>query len=284
MKKFLLPILLAVTVSGFAQKVSNKLSFQKGQKLEVTINMNMKTEMVMGETSGNTITTELYDVKDATASSATLEKSIKNIRLNFSLMGQEKKFDSDNKEDLNSDMGEPLKKVIETKNEFTVDGSGKITAVKEDEVKKKKEDNSKDMMGMFMSQMNVGTASPITGNASLFKVLPDYEVVKGDTWTDTSSINGNRFKTVYNLKDITASDILVDFTGDGNINSKQEMMGMSMDIKGTIKTSGTVTIDKVTGLMKQKTTISTTETNSNIAGQDINSTTKMTSVTTVKTL
>jgi hypothetical protein len=284
MKKFLLPILLSVTVSGFAQKVSNKLSFQKGQKLEVTINMNMKTEMTMGETSGNTITTELYNIKDVGASSATLEKSIKNIRLNFSLMGQEKKFDSDNKEDMNSDMGEPLKKVIETKNEFTVDGSGKITAVKEDEVKKKKEDNSKDMMGMFMSQMNVGTAPPIAGNASLFKVLPDHEVGKGDTWTDTSSINGNRFKTVYNLKDITATDIVVDFTGDGNINSKQEMMGMSMDIKGTIKTSGTVTIDKATGLMKQKTAISTTETNSNIAGQDINSTTKMTSVTTVKTL
>lgn len=284
MKKIFLPLLLAASVSGFAQKVSNKLSFQKGQKLEIITNMNMNTEMMMGETTGNTVTTEVYDVKDVTASGTTLEKSTKNLKLTFSLMGQEKSFDSDKPEDLKGDMGEPLKKLMDAKFEFTVNGSGKITAVKEDAAKKKKDD-SQNMMGMMMSQMNMGSsAPPIVGTASLFKILPDYEVGKGDSWSDTTTLNGNSFKNNYTVKDITETEVLLDFTTAGDFTAKQEMMGMTMESKGKTKLNGTITIDRKTGLLKQKTTINATETNTNMAGQEMASTTKMTTVTTVKSL
>lgn len=284
MKKIFLPLMIAVSLSGFAQKASNKLSFQKGQKLEITTNMNVTTEMMMGETTGNTITTEVYEIKDVAATGTTLEKSTKNMKFNMSLMGQEKSFDSDKPEDLKGDMGEPLKKILDTKVEFTVDESGKITAVKEEATKKKKEDNGANMMTMFLSQMNPSAAAPKVGNASQFKFLPDYEVGKGDTWVDSSAVNGNAFKTVYTVKDITAGEVLLDFNGEGKIATTQEMMGMTMEIKGTVKSNGTVTLDKATGLLKQKTATTHTDTSTSVSGQDIASTSKMTAVTTVKTL
>jgi hypothetical protein len=284
MKKIFLPVLLLAAMSGVAQKVSNKLTFQKGQKLEITTNMNMTTEMVMGETTGNTITTEVYDVKDVTPSSATLERSIKKMKLNFSLMGQEKSFDSDKPEDLKGDLGEPLKKIMDAKSEFTVDGSGKITAVKADEGKKKKDDASQNMMGMFMSQMNMGSAPPKEGTASFFKIFPNYEIGKGDSWSDTTSLEGNSFKNTYTVKDITDTDVLLDYVGSGNFTTKQEMMGMSLESKGKTALNGTITLDRKSGLIKQKTTTNTTETTMHVSGQEMASTSKITTVTTVKSL
>jgi hypothetical protein len=284
MKKIFLPFLLAATLNGFAQKISNKLNFQKGQKLEIVTNMNMTTEMVMGETTGSTTTTEVYDVKEVTPTGATIEKSTKNMKLTFSLMGQEKSFDSDKPEDLKGDLGEPLKKILYTKAEFTVDETGKITAVKADESKKKKEEAGQNMMGMFMSQMNMGSAPPKVGTASFFKIMPDYEVSKGDSWSDTTSANGNNSKSTYTVKEITEADVLLDYISSGDFTTKQEMMGMSMESKGTIKMNGTITIDRKTGLMKQKTSTNTTETSTNVSGQAMASTSKITTVTTVKTL
>ncbi len=136
MKKILLLILVTATVNGFAQKISGKLNFQKGQKIEVTNNMNMATTMMMGEMTGSTVNTEVYDIKEVSETAATLEKSVKNMKINFSMMGQEKSFDSDNPNDLKGDLGQPLKKILHSRHEFTVDAFGKITAVKAEEGKK----------------------------------------------------------------------------------------------------------------------------------------------------
>lgn len=271
--------MLAVAVNASAQKVTGKLAFQKGQKIQVVTNTNMTTEMPMGEMTGSNVNTEVYEVKDASAASATLERRVTGMKINFSVMGQEKTFDSDKPEDLKDDMGQALKKVLDARQEFTVNATGMVTAVKDDG---KKEEGG-DMMSAMMSQMNTG-AVPTAGSASVFRALPDYAVGKGDSWTDTASQGGNRSKTVYTVKDITADEVVLDFVTDGTVDTKQEMMGMSIDVKGTVKSSGTLTADKSTGLLKQKITTMQTETAASVAGQDINSTGKVTSVITVRTL
>ncbi|RYF84004.1 MAG: hypothetical protein EON98_09800, partial [Chitinophagaceae bacterium] len=218
MKKIALSLFVLAAISSSAQKINSKLSFQKGQKIEVMTNMNASTEMMMGESSSSSISTEVYEVKDVAAESTTLERSMKKLKMNLSIMGQEKSIDSDNPDDLKGMLGEPIKELVNTKNEFTVDSKGKIIAVKGED-KKKKADNG--MMGMFMQQMNMGSAAPATGSPSFFKVLPDYEVGKGDSWVDTAAAAGNVMMTSYTVKDITDSEILLDFTGDGKLDTKQ---------------------------------------------------------------
>jgi len=279
MKKLLLPFLFFVAVGSSAQKVSSKLVFQKGQKLEIVSNVNTTTEMMMNESNNNAISTEVYEVKDVADDNITLERSMKKIKMNISIMGQEKSIDSDNPEDLKGMIGEPIKELLNTRNEFTVNNVGKIVAVKGGS-KKKSADNG--MAGMFLQQMNLGSGLPAVGQASFFKVLPDYEVGKGDTWTDTVSASGTTMKTVYTLKDITDNEILIDYISDGKVDTKQDVMGTSIEVKGTVKMNGAMTLDKATGLLKQKTITNKTETASNFGGQEMNINSKSTTVVTVK--
>lgn len=278
MKKLFFPLFLLLAINASAQKVSGKLSFQKGQKLEMVTSMNTSTEMAMGESSSNSITTEVYEVKDLAGANATLERSMKKLKLKISVMGQEKSIDSDNPEDLKGMLGDPIKDLLTAKNEFMVDANGRIVSVKTEE-KKKKADNG--MMGMFLQGVNLGGEIK-EGTPSAFKVLPDYEVGKGDTWNDTLSGAGTTMLTSYTLKDITPTEIVVDFVSDGTMDTKQDMMGMSVSVKGTIKSNGVITLDKESGLPKHKTITTITDSAANLNGQEMNTKAKSTGVITVK--
>jgi hypothetical protein len=284
MKKILLPLFLAATICSSAQKVSNKLIFQNGQKLEVTTNMNMTTESMMGESTGNVINIDEYAIANSSAEETTIQKAAKKMKLSFSLMGKDYTIDSDNKADMEGQFGEPIKKIIEQKYEFTIDGSGKIIRVKTDE-KKKKNDDASGMMGMMMPGMDAAAALPIAGNPSVFKFLPDgREVAQGDTWTDSINTADNQTRTTYVAKGITDSEILLDFTQDGTTKTSQSAMGMNIDATATSKTTGTVTLDRASGIIKQRTATTNTQSTMNLGGREMNSTLKMTTVTTVKTL
>lgn len=278
MKKLLLPFLLFATIGASAQKVAGKLTFQNGQKLEVTTNMNSTTEMMMGESSNNTVSTEIYEVKGTSDAGVTLERSMKKLKLNLSVMGQEKSIDSDNPEDLKGMLGDPIKDLLNAKNEFTIDANGRIVSIKEEE-KKKKADNG--MMGMFLQGMNLN-AGVAKGSPSFFKVLPEHEVGKGDSWKDSVAIAGTTSLTTYTVKDITATEVLLDFVSDGTIDTKQDMMGMSVAVKGTVKSNGTIVLDKNTGLLKQRNFTTITDSAANLNGQEMNTKAKSTAVITVK--
>ena len=281
MKKIFLPFFVLATLAATAQKISNKLTFQKGQTIEVTTNMNVNTQSMMGEMPASIVSTDTYTVGETSANGTQLIKTPKKVKLNVSAMGQEISADSDNPKDLEGRMGGPLKEILNQKQEFTVDETGKVTTVKAD-AKKKKEDGG--MMSMMMPGMMAGPTLAVAGQPSLFKILPDREVSKGDTWTDSVNVEGNKSTTVYTVKDITDKEIILDYTGDGTSKTTQSAMGMSVDVAATTKNSGTVTLDKATGLLKQKTMTANTESNMSMNGNDMTSTTKITAVTTVKVL
>jgi hypothetical protein len=281
MKKFFLPLLALAALAAPAQKVSNKLTFQKGQTIEVTTNMNINTQSMMGEIPASVVMIDTYTVGETTADGIQLTKTPRKVKFSVSAMGQDMSADSDNPKDLEGRLGEPIKEIMKQKQEFTVDATGKVTAVKTDE-KKKKEDAG--MMSMMMPGMNAGATVAVAGQPSLFKILPDRDVNKGDTWTDSVNVEGNKSKTVYTVKDITDKEIILDYTGDGTSKTTQSAMGMSADVSATTKNSGSVTLDKATGLLKQRTMTAATESSMTMNGNDMSSTTKMTVVTSVKVL
>lgn len=282
MKKTFLPFLLLVSVCGSAQKASNKLSFQKGQTIEVTTTMNMTTQSQMGEMPMTIVSTEQYAVGEAGAGQFQLIKTPKRIRFNASMMGQEMGVDSDKPGDLEGQFGGPIKEMMKQKQEFTVDATGKVVSVKADDKKKKPEDAG--MMGMMMPGMSAGNGVPVVGGPSFFKILPDRDVVKGESWTDSANADGNTSRTVYTVKDITDSEILLDYAGDVETKTTQSAMGQTADVNTNGKVTGTITLDKATGLLKQKTMTSDTEANVSVGGQQMSMRTKTTSVSTVKNL
>jgi hypothetical protein len=283
MKKIVLVLFSALSLGAAAQKTSGKITLTKGQKLEVVTNLNITGQSMMGPSSGTVTFADTYTVQDAAPNSYTLVRTPKNIKMNFSVGSQEIKLDSDNPQDLEGALGQPIKEIMEQRPEFTIDANGKIVAVKEGP-KKKEEGAGGSMMSMMLPGLDAAAGIPKVGNPSVFQILPAKEIGIGDSWNDSVNADGNMYQSVYKVKGITDKEVVVDFETEGTTKMSQETMGMKVNVDAASKVAGTVLIDKATGLIKQKTTTNNTETTMNLGGNEMTTTNKITSVMNVITL
>ena len=279
---FILTIALAVlNAPGFSQKVTGKLNLKKGQQIEITSDTkSLVNQEAMGQTIDfkiNGSITHVYQVIDANAKQASLKHNTKHISLNMDGMGQTQAFDSDKKEDLDGQMGGPVKDILNKSYEMTIDQSGKVISVKEDTTQTKKQGDEADMVGNILSKLGSALDAPVAGEASFFKILPGKELKKGDTWLDSTNFqagDSTRFQggkefIHYTLSDITPSGIVVDFTSNSNTDIKSDMMGMEATTHMINNSKGKITIDRASGILKNK--IAETESNGtvDIMGQSI---------------
>ena len=287
MKQLFLVAAISFATTGFAQKVNNKLTFQKGQKLEMTSKVNTLISMeMMGqamESKLDATVTRLFDVEDATNNSATIEHKVKRIQMNFEApMQGAQTFDSDNEKDMKGDGGKAMEKALKNKYSMTVDANGKITAVKadDDNPNKAPQKEDADMMSNALAQFAAGFDLPETGDTSEFMILPAKELLKGESWTDSSK----NVKTVYTLADVTDADIIVNYTEEASVSRTQEAMGQEITMTSKDKTTGKITLDKKTGLLKEKTATTSSQGNMEMAGQTMPMNTKTTKTVTVKAI
>ena len=289
MKQFFLMAALAISITGFSQKVSNKLSFQKGQKLEMVSKVNSIVSMeMMGQTMDTKIDatiTRLFDVEDVANGAATIEHKMKRMQMSFEspMAGGAQSFDSDKEADMKGEAGKAMEKALKNKYAMTLDPSGKITAIKADDdnpnkSEKKVDVAAGDMMSGAMAGMADGMGLPSAGDFSEFKVLPEAGATKGGTWTDTAEGK----KAVYTVTDVTDADVIINYTEEGTTSKTQEANGMELKISSKDKTTGKIILDKKSGLLKERTATTDSEGTMEIMGQSVPMTTKVTKVTTVK--
>ena len=152
MKKLFLAALLCNTILLSAQTVSRKVGLAKGQQLEQQshVKMNM-TQEAMGqsiEIKMESDITNVVEVKDAASNNFEVASTVKKILMSMNAMGQDMKFDSDKKEDMDGQLGQAFKGKIGVPREFTVNGEGVITTIKN---KPEKTEDPGGMMGGMMS-------------------------------------------------------------------------------------------------------------------------------------
>jgi hypothetical protein len=94
---------------------------------------------------------------------------------------------------------------------------------------------------------------PKKGQNSFFKVLPDKEVGKGDTWTESSQDASSKQDAAYVISDINDSTIVVDFAANSVTITKAEMMGSETTTTMNNKSTGKIILDRLTGIIKEKT-------------------------------
>lgn len=284
MKKTFLIAAVVVSATCMAQKVPTKLTFQKGQKLEMVAQVNsVVTQDMMGqsmEAKVNATITRTFDVEDVTGGKATIEHKVKRIQWDMEApMVGEKKFDSENEEDLKTEEGKAMEKSLKNKYTMTVDATGKVTAVKlDDDNPNKKAGSENGGTDNMMGQLTAGLEPPKEGDVIDLKILPDRELKKGESWTDSVK---NK-KTVYTVSDMTDADIVLDFTENGTTERKQEAMGMEMTLTSKDKTTGRILVDRKTGLLKEKTATTDSEGLMEVMGQSVPMTTKVKHTVTVK--
>lgn len=280
MKKIFLLASVAFTFNAFSQKVNNQLSFQKGQKLEMEVKVNSVISQGMGgDTKVDAIITRSFDVNDVANSNATIEHKIKRVQVNFEapMMGAQS-FDSDKEADMKSEQGKQMEKVLKNKYSMTIDATGRVSAIKTDDDNPNTDSKNADMMANLLGQFASGLEVPKVGDKSDFAILPSKELGKGDNWTDSSQ----NAKAVYTVSDINDNEIIIDYTETGKTEKKQEAMGMEILISSTEKSTGKITLDRKTGLLKTKTTTINSEGTMEVMGQTVPVTTNTTRTITVK--
>lgn len=281
MKQLLLTGLVALSLPALAQ-TGNKIKFNKGATLEVSTQLTTTTKLeVMGqsmETKATSGVTQTYMVTGASNGNTTMEHHLSRIQFNAnSGMGQDISFDSDKPEDKNSEIGKQLQKTLASKYVMTVDPYGMVVSVKADSASTSGSDGA----AMLLSQIDVGTDVPKAGDATIFKVLPNHPVKKGESWTDSSSNESGKRVVNYTVSNITPTEVILTYTENATLQTTQQVMGFDTKISSTSTGTGKVVVDKATGLLKEKTDNVDSKENIEAQGQSMPATSKRVVVTKV---
>ncbi|HEU4470612.1 MAG TPA: DUF6263 family protein [Flavisolibacter sp.] len=280
MKNLLVFLVMSLPAAVSAQKLSNKLNFQKGAKMEVVLQIHSVISQGMGDTKVNSTLTRVYDVNDVTSEGISMEHKVKRLQMDFemAMMGSQS-FDSENEADMKGEAGKAMEKTLKNKYSMTIDPTGKVLKVKKDDDNPNTaQEASPDMITSLLGQMGEGIGIPSVGDRTEFKILPEREIGKGESWTDSTGTT----KITYTLTELNDTEALIDFVEESSSDRKQEMMGMEVAISTKDKTKGRIILDRKTGLMKEKTAVTESAGTMDIMGQQAPLNTRTTKTYTVK--
>lgn len=248
--------------AGITQEVNNKLKFKQGQEISIKVTAESKvSQEAMGQAIDFNTTMTLdhgYVVTNSTADNTTLHHDIRRIVFSLEGMGQNKNFDSQNPDDLNSEIGVTVKEVLSKSYDVIIDPTGKVLMSKPETITLTKADAAAIIMSLQSDQMSV-VFPPKKNEPGFFKILPDKKVDINGGWVETKESGDEKSSTSYTLKEITDSTMVIDFKGTSNTSVKSQMMGMETLTKMNHHFTGTIILDKETLIMREK----TTETESN---------------------
>lgn len=279
MKKILIvsAVLLISSSELLAQK-NTTINLTKGQKYIVENKITTKGSSEMQgqsiESDADVTSTFSIEIKDLTGDNYNMLNSVSAIKMNMNMMGQNINFDSENKEDMDGEIGSKLKNFINQPKAVVMNKSGDLIASNENDTSKNSE------MEILLQQMGDPEAQGYGAKMAFFP-LPK-KIKAGDSWKDSTSEEGVTRVTNYTVKEIKGDTASVSIEGTENRDTKIEIQGMEVTTKTTGKFSGNEMIDRKTGVILQNTTTTDSIGSVNVMGQDVPMTAKVTSATTVK--
>lgn len=244
MKKIVLITLTLLSSQLFAQTPTQKIVLKAGQKISISqSNNNNITISAMGQEIESTSTsnlTTLLEVKTVDDNKNVVSSTLQKMKVSGQSMGSAQTYDSENADDKNSEMGKMFGLKLNIPEEVVIDNTGK-------EIITKKTEGTEEPANP-MAEMLSPTGSSKISNA--FMVMPA-NAKAGYSWVDSSTedkIKTIKKFTVQAIKGneaITSIDITV--TGEKTV----EAQGMEMNITINTKTTGEITSDITTGLVKK---------------------------------
>lgn len=268
LKEIFASLTLLMTVDTLqAQQADGRLKFQQAQTFEIVLQTKTTiAQQAMGQAIDFNVDasgTHAYKVTNTTDNNHTLNHTVKRITFSFNGMGQKQSFDSDIPKDLNGQLGKPVKELLDKKYDMIIDPYGKVLLAMPDSFNTATSDNRMAIINSMMKDVVDLVQPPRKGKASFFKVIPEKEggVNMGDSWTESGETITEKYNTAYTIAAITDTTIVVDFTTNSISVTKAEMMGSETTTTMNNKSTGKIIIDKLNGVIKEKT--STTDSNGN---------------------
>ena len=276
MKKITLFLATALCIATtYAQ---NSLNLQKGQKYlvenKVATVSNTEVQGQSMESTVNVTTTYQVEVSDVTRTNIMLNNTVSKMLMSMNMMGQDINFDSEKKEDLDGPIGSSLKDYISKPVVVTLEKSGTVVPGKKQEAKTDMSPVAK-QFGDFEAE---GFGSELA-----FQPLPASLKV-GSTWTTSSNTSGTKKTTNFTVKSITGNMATIAVDGTMDVEKEMEQQGMQMTTKTKGKFTGNEVVDIKTGVIQSNTTVINADGNIEVMGQEIPTSSKTTSTTTVKAM
>jgi hypothetical protein len=249
--------ILLIGKTGFGQ---NKITVATGQKIHQTTNqINTVTQTIQGnemEIKSNTTLDIDLEVKEA-GTNIKLINTIGRLQLHSEVMGNSTNFDSDKKEDKNAQIGQLLKDIINKPIETNLSSDGKL--VKSDKDKSANE-SAENLIGGSIDEFAKESFLAIPTS---LKVGDSFEEVN-----DAADKNNSK-KATYTVQSINGNDAEIVFKGTETTKRTKNIQGMEAVVTANSTTSGTLTIDIKSGLIKEKKSIVEGKGITEVMGQSI---------------
>jgi hypothetical protein len=270
-----------ISICGNAQNSTGKLLLAKGQKIQINNEtQSVISQEMMGQVIEITIDANmihLLEVKDKKPHSYLIASTLTKLSTNGTAMGQAMKFDSDKKEDMETETGKLMKGQLNVTKEVELNEMAQVINV----VKKSVASPSGGQLMDMINNLTGGNADETNGAAIAFEIIPTGKKI-GDSWSD-SSVNGDiKTYSYYTLKSINGNNAIILLTGKQMISKKMEQQGMEINVKMVANLSGEGIVDMNTGLLQQRTTVMNGTGSAELMGQSIPMTSKITTTTSVK--
>ena len=271
MKKILLFSLCFATAYVNAQNIK----LDNGRKITATTSLTMDMDLGMGgqtkmaSKAVNVINVSAIGDKDYKATNTVTKLTMANEG-----MGQSLEFDSDKKEDRESEMGKALGNQLDKPVEISIEkNTGKVSELNK-KTSSEEEEMDKNPMAEIMGDTQ--SAEATAGNA--FFVIPAGKKT-GDKWTDSTFEAGLKGIKTYELKAINngVATVGVIATAKGIINKETQGMQLEMNMNST--GDGTMIVDTKSGLVKKNDFTSDVTGTLDVMGQSMPITMKMVSST-----
>jgi hypothetical protein len=241
MRKITLIACTFISLQSFAQ--TQKIVLSQGQKINVTqVDSSTISISAMGQEiniTGNNNTTTLLEIKSVADNNNVVISTLKQVKSSGEAMGNSQTYDSDKAGDKDSPLATQYASLLNKPTEFIIDNHGKEVKAKKSETT---EETSNPMQEMFTSAYsNISNA---------FMALPA-AAKAGYSWVDSSS--EDKIKTIkkYTLKDIKGNEALINLDVTITGEKTNEAQGMEMTVTLNTKTTGEITSDITTGLVKK---------------------------------
>ena len=198
----LLTALCFITIHTSAQNSVGKIILTKGQKIEINNNTkSVISQEMMGQAIEITVEANMVhqlEVIDKMSNSYLIASTLTKFTTNGSAMGQEMKFDSDKKEDMESETGKLMKDQLNVTKEIEISEMAKVI---KSTTKSAPSASGGQLMDMI-NNMTGGYADESNGSGSAFEIIPFGKKI-GDFWSDSTIMGDIKTYNSYTLKSIT---------------------------------------------------------------------------------
>ena len=281
MKSLSLPVfLLFISAPAFSQYISPALKFSQGQVITIKLDLESKvaqqamSQAIDFEVKANAV--HSYKVTNATGDNTTLHHELNSVQFKFDGMGYKRSFDSNNEKDLSGQFGKPVKELLGKSYDIVIDSTGTVLFAQPEKIEKPTTDERFAIIGNMLKDVFDLVQPPPKSGSSFFKVLPAGEIATGQTWSDNYENSNGKFENKYQVSSINDTSIIIQLTGTSITVSIAQFMGNETKTTMNNKTTGTITVNRSTGLVSEKNSVTESHGNTEVMGNSVPVTSKTT--------